>query len=302
MLEKIENFYKYLLYEKNYSKNTIISYRNDINSFIYFIKNIICRDFIADVLENLEHKDFRAWLGYRNSDNLSNRTNARALSSLKSLFKFLEKRYGIFNEIVLKVKSPKFSKTLPKNITKNNIMKMIQCIKIFNSEEWEIKRDVALLLLIYCCGLRISEALGLNNESFIERDRIKIIGKGKKERIVFVLPIALELIEEYKKICPHNTQNYLFISKLGKKYSATTFEKLIQNIRISLNLPDNITPHSLRHSFATELLVNGADLRVIQELLGHASLKTTQIYTHINIDNLMSVYNKTHPQLTGNCD
>lgn len=296
MNEKINTFYQYLLYEKNYSQKTIISYKNDINNFIYFIKNIINKKLDKITLTNLKHEDFRAWLSYRNSKNLSNRTNARALSSIKSLFKFLEKRYSIFNEIILKIKSPKFSKTLPKNLTKNNILKIIQCVQIFDKKEWEINRDIALLVLIYCCGLRISEALNINKDSFIKKDTIKIVGKGKKERIIFILPIAINLIDKYKKTCPYNTDKYLFISNTGKKYSATIFEKLIQNIRISLNLPNNITPHSFRHTFATELLINGADLRVIQELLGHSSLKTTQLYTHINIDNLLKVYNTTHPQ------
>ncbi|MDR1498798.1 MAG: site-specific integrase, partial [Rickettsiales bacterium] len=190
MWEKITSFYQYLSHEKNYSSNTVISYQNDINNFIYFIKNIVGRELNEEVLVNLEHRDFRAWLGHRSSNNLSNRTNARALSSVRSLFKFLEKKYGIFNEIIFKVKGPKFSKILPKNMTKNNILKMIQCIQVFDGEEWEVKRDTALVMLIYCCGLRISEALSLGDKSFIERDKIKILGKGRKERIIFVLPIA----------------------------------------------------------------------------------------------------------------
>lgn len=294
--EKIENFYKYLLKEKNYSEKTIISYKHDINDFITFITNILEKNLIDKTFIDLNYKDFTSWLTHRTLVGLSNRTNARALSSVKSLFKFLEKKYNVFNEIVFKIKTPKYKNTLPKNISKNNILKMIQCIKDFNKNTWEVKRDTALFVLLYCCGLRISEALNLNNESFIDKNLIKVLGKGKKERIIYVLPIAIELIEDYKKSCPYLTNDILFLSKTGKKYSATTFEKLIQQIRISLNLPENITPHSLRHSIATELLSNGADLRIIQELLGHSNLKTTQIYTHVNINNIINVYNNAHPR------
>ena len=296
MEDKIESFYQYLLYEKNYSKKTKISYEHDIDGFVDFISNILEKDINKDTFITLEHKDFRSWLSHRTFSGLSARTNARALSSVKSLFKFLEKKYGIFNEIVFKVKTPKFKKTLPKNVNKNNVFKMVQCIKEFSKNEWERKRDVVLFLLLYCCGLRISEALSLKNSDFISKDKIKVLGKGKKERILYLLPIVVDLIDEYKKICPHNTDKFLFVSKTGKQYSAVMFAKLIQNIRISLNLPNNITPHSLRHSFATELLSNGADLRVIQELLGHSSLKTTQIYTHVNIDDMLKVYVEAHPR------
>ena len=296
MLTKIEDFYRYLLYEKNYSSKTIISYKHDIDDFIHFTINILEKNINKDTFITLEHRDFRSWLSHRSFTGLSARTNARALSSIKSLFKFLEKKYNIFNEIIFKVKTPKFKKSLPKNVNKNNIFKMIQCIKDFNKNEWEVKRDVALFLLLYCCGLRISEGLNLTTTSFIDNNRIKVLGKGKKERILYILPVVIDLIEDYKKICPYNTNNILFVSKTGKKYSATTFEKLIQNVRVGLNLPDNITPHSLRHSFATELLSGGADLRVIQELLGHSSLRTTQIYTHVNIDNMLKVYGDCHPR------
>ncbi len=297
MGEKINSFFNYISKEKNYSEKTVISYRIDINNFIFFIKNILGKELNEKNLIELEYNDFREWLSYRHfSKDLSNRSNARALSSVKSLFKFLNKEYGIFNEIILKIKNPKFSKTLPKNVTNNNILKIIKCISIFDKHEWEVDRDIALLVLIYCCGLRISEALNITNKSFIGNDTIKIIGKGKKERIVFILPIALDLINKYKKTCPYNTNEHLFFSTRGKKYRATIFEKLVQNIRRNLNLPDSITPHSFRHSFATELLVNGVDLRTIQELLGHSNLKTTQIYTHVDINNIINVYKHSHPQ------
>ena len=276
--------------------NSTICYIEKDGKYLMLHRTKKEKDINKDTFITLEHKDFRSWLSHRTFSGLSARTNARALSSVKSLFKFLEKKYGIFNEIVFKVKTPKFKKTLPKNVNKNNVFKMVQCIKEFSKNEWERKRDVVLFLLLYCCGLRISEALSLKNSDFISKDKIKVLGKGKKERILYILPLVVDLIEDYKKICPYNTNKMLFLSKTGKKYSATVFEKLIQNVRIGLNLPDNITPHSLRHSFATELLSGGADLRVIQELLGHSSLRTTQIYTHVDIDNILKVYSSCHPR------
>ena len=285
-----KNFYNYLLNEKNYSKKTILAYSNDLNSFFAF-----CKTKNKD-LDKLDYDDFRMWLSERMLKGLSNRSNSRALSSIKSFFKFIEKKYGIFNEIVFKIKSPKFTKSLPKNITENNLYKMLQIIKNFHDDEWENDRDMAIFLLLYCCGLRINECLAIKLSNFIAKDSIKILGKGKKERIVYVLPVVINALDRYKSSCPYLIENYLFLSKTGKKYSATAFEKVMQNIRTFLNLPDTITPHSLRHSFATDLLSNGVDLRIIQEMLGHSSLKTTQIYTHVDTNKILNIYKNSHPR------
>lgn len=295
MQREIDSFYSYLLREKGYSRNTIISYQNDIESFTNFLDKILHRNLSKDTFENLNHKDIRAWFNYRDLSGISNRSNARALSSVKTFFKFIENKYFISNEMIFKIKGPKFGKKLPNNPSHNNIIKIVQCISIFDKNEWEIKRDTALVILIYACGLRIGEALNLDNECFIEKNRIKVFGKGKKERIIFILPIVLELLDEYKKSCPYSSDKIIFFGHRGKRYQAAIFEKLIQNIRNTLGLSTDITPHSFRHSFATELLINGADLRSIQELLGHASLSTTQIYTHIDINTLINTYEKTHP-------
>lgn len=285
---KISKFFEEL--SINSSIYTVKSYRNDLNNFFYFIKNKLNKHLNEKNLINLEHKDFREWFFFRKE--YTNKSNARALSSVKSFFKFLEEKYNILNEIVFKIKSPKIEKKLPKNVSQNNILKIIDTIKQFRKNDWEITRDVALLILIYNCGLRISEAINLSNKNFIEKNKIKILGKGKKERIIYILPITIDLIDLYKKSCPYNVIDHIFLGTRGKNYQAGSFQKLIQNIRIFLNLNNNITPHSFRHSFATELLQNGADLRVIQDLLGHSSLKTTQIYTHLNTNNILEEYNK----------
>lgn len=296
MEELINSFYLYISKEKMYSDNTLVSYKNDIGNFVYFLVNVLHKNLQdSRSFEELEYKDIRSWLSYRSMDSISNRSNARALSSIKSLFKFLEVRFKLKNEIIHKIKGPKFNKTLPNIVSQNNFKKMLQCINNYEKEDWCVKRNLALFMLIYACGLRINEALNLKTTDFIEKNKIKILGKGKKERIILILPIAVDLIEDYIKSCPYTDPEIIFFSKRGKKYQASVFEKLIRNIRLSLNLPANITPHSLRHSFATELLFNGADLRSIQELLGHSSLSTTQIYTHVSNSKIMDVYFNSHP-------
>lgn len=294
-MEKIEKFFDYLSFEKSYSKNTVISYRNDITDFLKFLQNIIKLKINKENLENLEHKDFRSWLSYRKNIEFSDRSNARALSAVKSLFKFLQKRQNIFNPVISKIKTPKTEKSLPRTVSVNNFFKMSECISIFAKDDWCIKRDLALITLIYGSGLRISEALNINNNSFISKDQIKVLGKGNKERIVPILPIVQNYIEEYKNICPYKTKfdEYIFISKTGKKYSPRLFQKLIENIRRLLNMPENITPHAFRHSFATDLLNAGVDMRSIQELLGHKTISSTQVYAHLNYDHLMEVYKKS---------
>jgi integrase/recombinase XerC len=297
VLEKIEDFYCYLKFEKGYAGNTVISYRNDIENFVSFMEKYLGKNLDEQTFINIEPRDLIAWLAHRDSQKLSARTNARALSAIRSLYRFLKKRFAMANETIFKIRSPKLARTLPRNISHNNILKMMQSVENSSPRDWEVKRDRALIALIYSCGLRISEALNLTANCFLQENRIKILGKGGRERILLLLPMVVELIREYRGVCPHNTSgNILFFGSRGRKYQAARFEKLMQNLRRSIGLLDNITPHSLRHSFATELLLNGADLRSIQELLGHSSLRTTQIYTHVDTNSLLKVYSKTHPR------
>jgi integrase/recombinase XerC len=297
MREKIESFYLYLKFEKGYSENTVISYRNDVGSFVDFLRANLEKSIDEQTVESVGPKDIRAWMAQRDSLGLTARTNARALSAVRSLYKFLRKRFGLTNEIIFKIRGPKLAKSLPRNMNHSSIVKMMRTVGNFSPRDWEAKRDIAIMALMYSCGLRISEALSLSVNCFLQKNRIKILGKGKKERIILLLPIVLELIEEYRRNCPYDTGgDILFFGTRGKKYQAARFEKLMQNLRQSIGLSDRVTPHSLRHSFATELLWNGADLRSIQELLGHSSLRTTQIYTHVSTSNLLKVYCGTHPR------
>ncbi len=295
----INEFLLYLATEKTNSKNTIISYRNDLNNFMFFIKEKLNRDLTVQTISQLSHSDFRAWLSFKKTKDYENTSISRGLSAVKSFYKYLSTNKKIKNPIVNLVKNPKIKKAIPKAIEKVNIDQIMDCIQDMRKNEWEIERDIALCTLIYGCGLRISEALNLKYSDFFRNsESITIIGKGQKARFVPLLPIIVERVKKYLKSCPYTIMpnDFLFKSNRGKQYSAPVFEKLIQNIRIMLDLPEEVTPHALRHSFATHLLANGADLRSIQELLGHSSLSTTQLYTKVDKERLLKVYNQTHPR------
>lgn len=299
MQELKNEFLLYLATEKMDSKYTIISYREDLENFEFFLKNKLGIEPTLENLAKLKHSDFRAWLSFKKDKNYESTSISRSLSAIKSFYKFLAKNKNISNPIINIIKNPKTKKSLPRSIEKINIDKIMDCINDMHKEEWQVDRDIALCTLIYGCGLRISEALNIKRRDFFRNnDVITIVGKGNKTRNLPVLPIIKDRINNYLKSCPYTIMDndYLFKSARGLKYSATLFEKLIRDIRIMLDLPEEITPHALRHSFATHLLSNGADLRSIQELLGHSNLSTTQKYTKVDKERLLKIYNKLHPR------
>lgn len=298
MNELIDSFTTYLKDIKRYSSNTIVSYRQDLDNFINFYKSYTKNEIKKEDLTNIDITTFRAWLSNRKINNISNRSSARALSSLRSFFKYILKYYGIKNESIFVISSPKIPKKLSKAIDEKDIFDMLKVLSdIENAEKWLILRDKALIILIFGCGLRISEALSImktdidKNQSFL-----KIIGKGSKERIVPILPAVKKAIEEYLSVCPFKIEDSIFKSVRGLPMSPRMAEKLIEKIRCYLQLPDYLTPHALRHSFATSLLNDGADLRTLQELLGHSSLSTTQLYTKVSLEQIKEVYKSAHPK------
>ncbi|HSQ98110.1 MAG TPA: tyrosine recombinase XerC [Rickettsiales bacterium] len=299
MQNLINEFLLYLATEKMDSKHTIISYREDLNNFEFFLRNKLGVEPTLENLANLKHCDFRAWLGFKKDKNYETTSISRSLSAIKSFYKFLAKNKKITNPIIGIIKNPKTKKSLPRAIEKVNIDKIIDCINDMHKDEWQVNRDIALCTLIYGCGLRISEALNIKKRDFFKNnDVITIMGKGNKTRNLPVLSIIKDRVNDYLKSCPYiiMDDDYLFKSARGLKYSATLFEKLIRDIRIMLDLPEEITPHAFRHSFATHLLSNGADLRSIQELLGHSRLSTTQKYTKVDKERLLKIYSKVHPR------
>ncbi len=294
----IDSFITYLKDIKKYSSNTIVSYRQDLDNFINFYKSYTENEIKKEDLTNIDITTFRAWLSNRKINNISNRSSARALSSLRSFFKYILKYYGIKNESIFVISSPKIPKKLSKAIDEKDIFDMLKVLSdIENGEKWLILRDKALIILIFGCGLRISEALSViktdidKNQSFL-----KIIGKGSKERIVPILPAVKKAIDDYLSVCPFKIEDSIFKSVRGLPMSPRMAEKLIEKIRCYLQLPDYLTPHALRHSFATSLLNDGADLRTLQELLGHSSLSTTQLYTKVSLEQIKEVYKSAHPK------
>jgi len=296
----INEFLLYLASEKRASKHTIKAYKIDLEYFFDFLERMVLgSELNSSQLANINHIHLRKWLNHRYEIELTNTSTARAISTIKSFFKFLEKNKNIKNIAIKNLKNPKLGKPIPKAINQENAKTIINCISDIRKYDWEIARDVALLTLIYGCGLRISEAMNLKRKQApLTTDSLIIQGKGKKERLVPILPIISEKLKEYIKKCPYPLlpEDPLFISSRGKKYSPTVFERLIQDIRKLLDLPETTTPHAFRHSFATHLLDAGVDLRSIQELLGHSSLSTTQRYTKVSTKKLLEIYNNKHPR------
>ncbi len=289
----LEKFMRFIQAEKGYSAHTINSYRTDILYFLDFIFRSKAKIASKQALENLTIYDFRGWLGER-IFNHNNASNARALAALRSFFVFLNRNNLLLNHEIEKIKTPKIAKPVPKAVDLIDINKIFAAIPEFRKIAWEAKRDVALLTLIYGCGLRISEALSVTKTNLETSQSLTITGKGKKQRMVPLLSQITKKIEEYLALCPFkpDRDSVIFLSKSGKPYTRFDFDKLIAHLRKNLGLSDTITPHSFRHSFATHLLEAGGDLRSIQELLGHESLSTTQRYTKVDKVRLLSVYEK----------
>jgi len=296
MDELVSSFIEYLLHTKKFSDHTAVSYEADLRDWISFHKEYTNSDMAPGDLAGIDASGFRAWLADRKRRNLASRSTARALSALRSFLGWTAKERGIKNDAIAIIGSPKIPKSIPHALETDEIMSMDDAIGGVEPEPWLAARDRALLLLIFGSGLRISEALSLTDSRVADkRDAIAVYGKGKKERLVPILPAIWQAIEKYQRLRPFATGR-LFLSIRGLPMSARMAEKVIERLRLALRLPDYITPHALRHSFATALLSNGVDLRSIQELLGHSSLSTTQIYTKVSAADVMSAYNAAHPK------
>lgn len=299
MNEIITEFKNYLINLKNYSEHTVSAYTVDIYDFIAFIQkfnNIPVQ--IADIA-NADTLVFRSWMAERARKKLTAKSTARAVSALRTFYKWLNKYHDIQNDAIGLISSPKIPKKVSKAIETTDISDMHAAIRaVDNDEPWIAARDWALIVLMFGCGLRISEALSLKNRDIINHpDTFRILGKGNKERIIPVLPAVYVALDKYIMLRPFGKapDDFVFRSIRGLPMSARMAEKVVEKLRHYLQLPDYVTPHALRHTFATALLAGGADLRSIQELLGHSSLSTTQLYTRVNMAEIMDVYNHAHP-------
>ena len=282
--------------EKRLSFNTIISYETDLSSFLNFLQSYRNSNVTPLMISQLYEDDVSAWFFERIKKGKGHRSNARALSSLKSFVTYLIQKKIIKNSKLLMIKGPKFIETLPRPLSENQIFKIIDEVK--NEKiRWIMMRNLSLIILMWGYGLRISEVLSLKLKD-IDTVDLRILGKGKKIRLI---PIANELkifINQMTEECPFDfsENDYIFLGKRGGRLKSEIIQRLIRQIRKRIILPNNATPHSLRHTFATLLLQNFVDLRSIQELLGHSSLSTTQKYTAVSNDHLKKILEKSHPR------
>ena len=291
------NWINHLTNIKKLSQNSVISYKNDLSKFLIFFQDYIEKNIGLKDIENIEISEFRSFLTHRRNSEISSNSIARNISALKSFFRFLIKNNKIKESSVFNLKSPKLKKSLPRPINVDLAIQVIKQAEEIEDEKWIGLRNKAILLLLYGCGLRISEALSLNYDDIQNEDHILIKGKGEKERIVPMMPYIKKGIENYLEACPKEivSGDALFIGKRFSRLSPRIIQYALEKIRTALSLPETATPHALRHSFATHLLDSGGDLRTIQELLGHSSLSTTQKYTKVETSKLLDTYKKTHP-------
>ena len=306
MNEYVAAFAQYLAQTKHYSAHTVDAYQSDVADFLGFYSDFAGR--VPD-LRDMARADticFRGWLANRQRRGLSHKSTARALSSLRGFYKFLARNHNVQNNAIGLISSPKVPRKLSKAIEATDIENMHAAIRDIDGDEpWIAARDWALVVLIFGCGLRISEALSLRNIDVHGRPTVlRILGKGSKERLVPVLPQVLDAIEKYQSVRPFGAgaEDALFRSVRGLPMSPRMAEKVVEKLRHYLQLPDYVTPHALRHTFATALLAGGADLRSLQELLGHSSLSTTQLYTKVNMAEISNIYAHAHPRAAGASD
>lgn len=290
---------KFLTIEKGYSEATLVSYRHDLKVFLQFMYHHFEEICSLKKLLTLKTADFRSWISYLSSKKLDPASRARALSSIKNFYHWLDKNDYGSNANLATLKNPKRAKKLPRPIEITTIKNLINEFPSNQEEEWLGARDKAFFLLLYGTGLRIAEALNLTiTDIKSDAATIMIKGKGNKERLVPILPQIYKAVGEYRDLCPYPETNdrSLFLGLKGKKLQPDVARKQLRFLRNALGLPDDLTPHSFRHSYATHLLKNGADLRSIQELLGHASLSSTQRYTEIETEDLIKSYKDAHPR------
>ena len=300
--EAVGDWLAYLTVERQLAANTAEAYARDISQFLAFLAGHLNKLPDMKQLLALQARDVRAFLAARRSEGVGSRSLARSLSALRMFYRFLERRGYGKNDAIRSVSLPKLPHSVPKPLTAPKATALVDGADIASPEapEWILARDTAVLALLYGSGLRISEALSLQRKDapVKGRDMLRVTGKGNKTRVVPVLPIVREAVERYLALCPLRlgSDDPLFIGVRGKQLSPRIIQLRIARSRVALGLPDTATPHALRHSFATHLLGAGADLRAIQELLGHASLSTTQGYTEVDRAHLLKTYDSAHPR------
>ncbi len=295
-------WFAHLEHERGMARATVVAYERDLRQFLGWLKTRLGHVPTLGDLHQLDQRTIRAFFAARRKAGVESRSLARTLSALRQLFRWLKTEDIVASEAIFRVSRPKVAHSVPKPLTRDKAKALVED-SMQAGLDWIAARDLAVLLLLYGSGLRISEALGLTvREAPIGfRDTLRIMGKGRKERMVPVIPIARQAVERYLQLCPYPQapDAPLFLGAKGGPLSPRIIQLVIERARATLGLPETATPHALRHSFATHLLSAGADLRQIQELLGHASLSTTQVYTEVDRDRLLAVYDAAHPRGRG---
>jgi integrase/recombinase XerC len=300
---ELAHWLAYLSSERRMSPKTVEAYERDVRQFLAFLSAHLGSRATLSALARLKPLDVRAFMAARRSDGVGSRSLMRMLAGARSFARFLERNGKGKVGALSAVRTPKLAKTLPKPLAIAAAKRIAETDLRAGEERapWILARDAAVLALLYGSGLRISEALGLKRKDFPpagQGDAITVIGKGNKARMVPVLAQVAALVAEYVALCPYApaADGPLFVGAKGGPLSARVVQLTMARLRGALALPDTATPHALRHSFATHLLARGGDLRAIQELLGHASLSTTQIYTAVDTERLLEVYRSAHPR------
>lgn len=285
--------------ERRLSEHTLDAYERDTRQFLTFMTGHLGGPTTLRDVEALRPADFRAFLAARRKEGSGARSVARNLAGIRSFLRHLEKK-GLVNAAGAgAVRSPKQPKSLPKPLSDRQAITVVSNEAQLHDEPWIAARDAAVMTLLYGCGLRISEALDLTSADIrTGTTTLRITGKGNKTRLVPLLPIVFEAVEKYRQLCPFHLDEGepLFRGARGGKLQPAIIQRAMQKLRSAFGLPETATPHALRHSFATHLLAGGGDLRTIQELLGHASLSTTQVYTGVDASRLLEVYDRAHPR------
>lgn len=296
MEQLIQNFRDYLGSERNYSKHTVKAYITDIGEFLRVIKEkkLVGEEAGAIDFEKLDETPVRAYISWLYTRN-SRSSISRKLASVRTFFEFLIRKGAVKNNLAKLVPTPRGEKRLPTFLTVDEVVKLLS----IEGEGALVSRDAAVLELLYSSGLRVSELVGINlNDIDLKNLTVKVLGKGNKERIVPVGSKAARALDQYLQERPGMNPggDHLFVNTRGDRMNVRSVDRIIRKYALLAGIPKNVSPHVLRHTFATHLLGGGADLRAIQEMLGHKSLSTTQRYTHTSIEKLMEIYDKTHPR------
>ncbi len=304
--EAIGRWRDWLESERRASKHTLDAYMRDLAVFFVFARTLLGYPAGVEDLRTFSTADFRGFLADRAEAGIARSSINRQMSTLRNFYKFLARQNILENPALSAVRTPKQKQAVPKALNQQEAVGSLEAISQLSAGNWHesrglswiAKRDAAVLSLLYGCGLRIGEALGLQQKDAPSSDVLRILGKGNKERLVPVLPLVVEAVKDYRAACPFKLKDKdaLFVGARGKPLDPGVIQRQIRKLRSLLNLPENATPHALRHSFATHLLAGGGDLRTIQELLGHASLSTTQRYTAVDGAKLNRDYKKAHPR------